>query len=146
MMEYPGDVPPTPAERASLRLAASAAWLERIKAGGDPQHTASAEKHVAEQHQITLADAKKQIEAERKTHRCYVCGRSDLAAQSPCFRRLRQRASPSPATPIPHKASVAGPGVNHGERFNAITRGKAKKIEMHLRNSRKVHAIAGLTV
>jgi hypothetical protein len=30
-MDYPGDVPPSPEERAGLRLSANAAWLEQSK-------------------------------------------------------------------------------------------------------------------
>jgi hypothetical protein len=33
-MYYPGDVPPTPEERAELRLAANASWLVRAKKNG----------------------------------------------------------------------------------------------------------------
>jgi hypothetical protein len=65
MMEYPGDFPRTPADRASILLAENAAWLARIKERGDPAHTAWAEKRVAEQNQIALASAKKAIEAPR---------------------------------------------------------------------------------
>ena len=33
-MYYPGDIPPTPEERAALRLAANAGWLARAKKNG----------------------------------------------------------------------------------------------------------------
>jgi hypothetical protein len=77
-MDYPGDVPPTPAERASLRLAANAAWLARIKEKGDATPKAWAEKLMEQDNQAALAAAQKEIAAERKVHRCYICGRSNL--------------------------------------------------------------------
>jgi len=77
-MNYPGDCPPSPEERAALRLAANAAWLARIKEGRDAQHITWAEKRMEQDNQTALAAAKKAIEAERKVHRCYICGRSDL--------------------------------------------------------------------
>jgi hypothetical protein len=84
-MDYPGDCPPSPEERARLRLAANAAWLARIKEGRDAQHIAWAEKRMEQDNQTVLAAAQTTIEAERKAHRCYICGRSDLPRWSRWF-------------------------------------------------------------
>jgi hypothetical protein len=40
---------------------------------------------MEQDNQTTLAAAKKAIEAERKAHRCYICGRSDLPRWSRWF-------------------------------------------------------------
>jgi len=91
-MEYPGDFPPSPEERAELRLAANAAWLarslERRAQEGDPpitlrngRVTTSSQldaERIERSNQKSLAAAKKAIDAERKLHRCYICGRQDL--------------------------------------------------------------------
>lgn len=91
-MSYAGDIPPTPEERASLRLAANAAWLarsrERHAREGDPQYTlrdgrvktgSQLDAEMYERDNSKALDAaRKAIEAERKAHKCYICGRRDL--------------------------------------------------------------------
>jgi hypothetical protein len=91
-LNYPGDLPPTPEQRAELRLAANAAWLarslERRAQEGDPPITLRDGRvttgsqldveSIERSNQKTLAAAKKAIDAERKVHRCYICGRQDL--------------------------------------------------------------------
>jgi len=91
-MDYPGDFPPTPEERAGLRLEANAAWLARAKhhddeAGNPPITLRDGRVTTAAQissdmmerdNRNALADARRGIAAERKVHRCYICGRSDL--------------------------------------------------------------------
>jgi peptidoglycan/LPS O-acetylase OafA/YrhL len=79
VVNYPGDIPPSPEERAELRLAANAAWLKRVKEGhqDDASHIAWAEKRMQEDNAKAVAAAKKAIEAERKAHKCYICGRTD---------------------------------------------------------------------
>lgn len=93
-MEYRGDFPPTPEERAGLRLAANADWLARAKkdghAPGGPYHEypdweALDEKTMADDNRRALAAAKQAIEAERKRHKCYVCGRLDLPRHARWF-------------------------------------------------------------
>lgn len=75
-MDYPGDIPPSPEERAGLRLAANAAWLKRYKEQGQGNNS-WAEKHAEEDDARVVAAARKAIEAERKAHKCYICGRTD---------------------------------------------------------------------
>jgi hypothetical protein len=91
-MNYAGDIPPTPEERASLRLAANDAWLARSKERhareGDPQYTlrdgrvktgSQLDSEMMERDNgKALAAARKAIEGERKAHKCYICGRRDL--------------------------------------------------------------------
>ena len=77
-MEYPGDFPPTPEQRAALRLAANAEWLARAKEDGPDWWAADAERMMERDNTKVLADARKEIERERKAHKCYVCGRKDL--------------------------------------------------------------------
>jgi len=98
-MDYTGDVPPSPQERAEIRLAASAAWLEHAKEQRarererpitlrDGRVTTSTQldaETIRRSDQKTLAAAKKAIEAERKVHKCYICGRSDLPRWSRLF-------------------------------------------------------------
>jgi hypothetical protein len=85
-MNYPGDVPPTPEERAALRLAANAGRLARAKKSGHapggayhkyPDFEALDEKLMADDNRKALAAAEKAIAGERKTHKCYICGRRD---------------------------------------------------------------------
>ena len=85
-MDYPGDVPPSPEERAALRLAANAAWLARAKERGHAPDGIYREHPDVERHneqmmerdnRNALAAAMKAIEAERKARKCYICGRRD---------------------------------------------------------------------
>lgn len=76
-MDYPGDFPPTPEERAAYRLAANAAWLTRInQRAGDPAGVN--EEMMKRDNRVALAAARKAIDAERRSRKCYVCGRQDL--------------------------------------------------------------------
>ena len=86
-MHYPGDFPPTPEERAALRLAANVAWLLRAKELGHapegsyqkyPQFESLDEQRMERDNRNAIAAATKAIEAERKAHKCFICGRRDL--------------------------------------------------------------------
>src|SRR5437870_12966055 len=91
-MDYPGDFPPTPEERAQPRLAANAEWLARAKQRhaleGDRQVTlrdgrvttiAQLDAEMMERNnQKAVTAARKSIKAERAAHKCYICGRQDL--------------------------------------------------------------------
>ncbi len=86
-MNYPGDFPPSPEERAALRLAANAAWLARSKERGHapdgvykdyPEFEKNDEWTMARDNQKALAAAAMDIDAERKAHKCFICGRRDL--------------------------------------------------------------------
>ena len=86
-MNYPGDFPPSPEERAGLRLAANAAWLARAKERGHapdgvykqyPNFEQADEQMMERDNRKALAAAARDIEAERKAHKCYICGRRDL--------------------------------------------------------------------
>jgi hypothetical protein len=94
MMDYPGVIPPTPVERASLRLAANAEGLAELKKRGHapggsyhkyPDFEALDEKMMERDSRKCLAAAKKEIESERKVHKCYICGRRDLPRYSKWF-------------------------------------------------------------
>jgi hypothetical protein len=85
-VNYPGDFPPSPEERAALSLAVNAAWLARAKAGGHTQSEAAApgvweaaaEKMMERDNAAALAAARRDIAIERKAQKCYICGRRDL--------------------------------------------------------------------
>jgi hypothetical protein len=86
-MDYPGDCPPSPEERAGLTLAANAEWLARAKQEGHapngsyskhPDFEAIDEETMERDNQKAVAAARNAIESERKVHRCYICGRQDL--------------------------------------------------------------------
>jgi len=129
-MNYPGDLPPSPEERAELRLAANAEWLARAKQRhaleGDRQVTlrdgrvttfAQLDAEMMERdNQKALAAARKAIEAERTAHKCYICGRRDvpryarwLALWAAAFFGLRLYGSNVPdATMFGYLAAAAG--------------------------------------
>jgi hypothetical protein len=86
-MDYPGDCPPSPEERAASILAANAEWLVRVKQKGHapggsyskyPNFEAIDEETMERDNQRAVAAARNAIEAEPKVHRCYLCGRQDL--------------------------------------------------------------------
>jgi hypothetical protein len=85
-VNYPGDFPSSPEERAALSLAVNAAWLARAKAGGHTQSEAAApgvweaaaEKMMERDNATALAAARRDIAIERKAQKCYICGRRDL--------------------------------------------------------------------
>jgi hypothetical protein len=98
-MDYPGDVPPSPEERAGVRLSANAAWLEQSKEQRaqererpitlrDGRLTTSNQldaEMIRRSDQKAVAAARKSIEAERKAHKCFICGRKDLPRWSRFF-------------------------------------------------------------
>jgi hypothetical protein len=98
-MDYPGDVPPSPEERAGLRLAANAAWLEHSKEQRaqererpvtlrDGRVTTSSQldaEMIRRSDQRAVAAARQAIASERKAHKCYICGRQDLPRWSRLF-------------------------------------------------------------
>ena len=90
-MDYPGDVPPSPEERAGLRLSANAAWLEQstgqraqererpitLRDGRLTTSNHLDAEMIRRSDQKAVAAAKKAIETERKAHKCFICGRQD---------------------------------------------------------------------